>query len=168
MVGFDSIIPPGREGTITSRVSLKNLHGGKISKSVRVTSNAENDPSLSLTITGEIMPILGVSSRYVRLKNNASEPQKLVLTTRKKDLEVKEVVLKPREKKKAGWQSALPFYLEYKLMKDDSANAKGYYDHELHLWSKLAVEETKHGTLVIVSNHPEKKELEVRGRVDAQ
>ena len=62
----------------------------------------------------------------------------------------------------------MPFYLEYTLMKDDSANAKGYYDHELQLWSKLAVDETKHGTIVIVSNHPEKKELEVRGRVDVQ
>ena len=50
MVGFDSIIQPGRVGTITPKIELKNLHGGAFMKSVTVTSNAKNTPSLRLSL----------------------------------------------------------------------------------------------------------------------
>ena len=38
MVGYDSIIPPGRVGLVTESVNLSNYHAGSYTKSATITS----------------------------------------------------------------------------------------------------------------------------------
>jgi len=58
VVAYDTTILPGREGKITPQVTIKGMHGGAFKKSISVESNAVNNPKLSLTIEGVIVPAI--------------------------------------------------------------------------------------------------------------
>lgn len=165
MVGYDSIIPPGREGTISPKVNLKGYHSGHFSKGVTVTSNATNLPTLRLTIKGDIKPIIEVSTRVLRITNDDSEPSTIMLKTEKKDLRIKKVFLRTSGGGKPSWQVDLPHYLEFELV-NDTTPTDGYYDHELRVWAKIDLKESAHGEFIIKTNHPDKEEVSIRGSIN--
>ncbi len=165
MVGYDSIIPPGREGSIRPKVNLKGYHSGKFSKSITVSSNATNSPSLRLKISGTVKPIIGVSTRMLRLTNKAAEPVNVTLKTEKKDLKIKKMFLRTKSGGKPSWQVNLPHYLDYDLVNAEQPNSEGYYEHSLNIWAKLDLDRDAFGDVIIKTNHPEKQEISLRGRI---
>lgn len=48
VVKYDSLIQPGKSTKIESAVNIKGYRSGPISKSITVTSNAENEPTVRL------------------------------------------------------------------------------------------------------------------------
>ncbi|MBD3346551.1 MAG: hypothetical protein GF401_15965 [Chitinivibrionales bacterium] len=166
MVGYDSIIPPGQVGKLTQEISAKNFHGGNFKKSVTVISNAKNSPTLRLSVRGHIKPVLGLSTHYFTMNNNSEKPFEVTLTTEKKNLKVSEIAFKSRNRSKAAWQSDLPLYVSHKLIKPDKVKKDGYYDYTLQMSPKLDSEKTVHGEFIIKTNHPEKKEIKIRGRIE--
>jgi hypothetical protein len=171
VVGFDSIIPPGREGKITQKIDLKNAHSGEMIKAVTVTSNAKNQPSMRLTIKVVIKAIINVNTSYVQL-SKAQSTAEVILSTEKKDLQVKKVYFKMSNPgggmpgSQASWQGDLPLFINFTMQKPDSVKADGYMDYKLKLTSTLEITEPKEGEFIIETNHPEKTQISIRGRLD--
>ena len=170
MVGFDSIIPPGREGKIAQKIDLKNAHSGEMIKAVTVTSNAQNQPSMRLTIKVVIKAIINISTSYLQL-NKAQNSAEVVLSTEMKDLQVKKVYFKISNPgggsgPQASWQGDLPLFINFTLQKPDSVKADGYMDYKMRLTSMLKIAEPKEGEFIIETNHPEKAQISIRGRLD--
>lgn len=169
MVEYDSIIPPGRVGTITEEVKIKGMHGGTFRKSVTVISNDPKNPTLRLGLAGKILPIVGISPSYVRLKSGTSpaNARQVLLTTEKKDLEVKEVSFKTRAGRSGPkWQASLPHFIDHETSRDDSADEDGYYTYTVTMVSKTKPEANMPGEFIIKTNHPERPEIEVRGMIE--
>jgi len=166
VVGYDSIIPPGREGSIKPSVALKNT-SGKFTKTVTVLSNATNTPDLKLTITGDAKPIISMSSTFLQIKNNDPKPYEIVLSTEKPDLKILKISVKAQSNGQENWQVQLPTYLEHELSKPSAPKPDGFRDYTLKVSAKLGeMTEGKYGDIVIETNHPEKAELTLKGRVE--
>jgi hypothetical protein len=56
VVKYDTLIAPGKTGVIEPAVDLKGMRPGPMSRGVYVTSNAENMPTLNLTIQADVLP----------------------------------------------------------------------------------------------------------------
>jgi len=83
VAAYDTFIAPGKSGTI--RLEAK-LHGysGELRKTATVTSNALNQPSLRLTLTATIQPVITVSKQYITLDtSNNRKPDSLHLSSLK-------------------------------------------------------------------------------------
>ena len=61
VVEYDSIIRPGKSGIVEPKVDLTGFTG-PITKTVRIFSNAENEPELKLVLHADIHPAIAVSS----------------------------------------------------------------------------------------------------------
>jgi hypothetical protein len=167
VVGYDSIIPPGREGTIRPKIDLKGIHGAEFSKGITVVSNATNEPKLQLTLRGRVKALIALSTTNVDLKNRAPESVDITLTTEKPDLQVNKVYMKVPGNASGGpsWQSDLPLYLDYELVKSKQKDPEGNTVYTLKLWSKLELTEPRNGEITIETNYAEKPELTLRGNV---
>jgi hypothetical protein len=110
IVRYDSLVEPGKTVKITSDVNISGHRGGTISKYITVTSNAENKPSVRLTIEALIQAPIDVSSSYLSLDSKtATTPLSIFLSSKKRDLKVSAVTFKAAAN--AGspeWQSEFP------------------------------------------------------------
>ena len=169
MVGYDSIIHPGREGEVTQQVKIAGMAGGIHKKSITVESNAANKPVLRLSVSVDIKPIIGISTRYLRLPKTGEgiSADKITLKTQKKDLKITEVKFKPKKTKKA-WQNSLSNFAEYTLTGGKKTDADGYYQYVLDIFLDHGLTENTSGTFIIKTNHPDKKVITIRGTVVAQ
>lgn len=170
MVEYDSVIPPGRVGKLTQKVDLKGYSEGNVHKSVRVVSNAENEPKLRLSVKVHIKPIIGVSTRYLRLTKgeDGASTADLTLRTEKEDLKISEAVFSTPSNKKAerSWQSNLPIYLKHELSRSEEPDSAGFYEYTLDLSIQLEKGERQHGDFRIKTNHPKKRMIELRGMIE--
>jgi hypothetical protein len=167
VVGYDSIIPPGRAGKIKPGVKVKNMHGGEFHKRITVESNAANSPRLSLGIKGRILPIVGVSESYLRIKPD-TQPKRVVLTSERKKLDVTKVTFKSRVNKGGpSWQTDAPIYLDIDVSHGDKPDSIGYYEHYVDLTLPESPEQTIHGEYLFVTTHPDRPEIKVRGAIEA-
>lgn len=168
MVEYDSIIPPGRTGTLTPGVNISSSRSGPFKKSVRVHTNAANKKELLLTLKGEIVPIIDVSVRYLRLNSGEDNKVDLELKAEKEDLEISHVAFESHSKPRQGasWQTDMPVYVLYEVERSEKPNDKGYYSYAMKLWLKSAPESREHGKFVIKTNHPEKSEISIRGMIE--
>ncbi len=167
MVEYDSIIPPGRVGYVTPQVHIGAITG-KFRKSVIIESNAESDSTLRISLGGEILPNVGLSTRYIRLSCSPGDLVKdtnFVVTSDKKDLKITEVAFEEPKRGEPAWQNSLPIYVEYTLSPRDTVRSDGYYEYDLTMWTKYSDSDSKRGTFEIKTNHPEKKKLDVRGMI---
>lgn len=165
MVGYDSIIPPGRVGYVTPQVNIQKVTG-KFKKSVTVESNAENEPKLRISLGGEVLPTVGLSTRYVRMVCSPADSlikTDLVVTSDKKDLKVTEIAFEEPKKGEPAWQNSLPIYVEYDFSPRDTSRSDGYHEYALTMWTKYSGSDAKRGTFEIKTNHPKKKKMDVRG-----
>ena len=173
MVGYDSIIPPGRVGKITEKVNLEGLHGGPFRKSATVESNALNNPNISLVIKGEVKPIIGVSVSQVRLKNGAplAQSETIIISSAKSDLKVEEVAFKTANAGGGGtvWQSSLPLYATFDFKRTTvKPKPDGYYDYALRMALQTKDARAQFGTFEIKTNHPDKPIISVTGTLDVK
>ncbi|MBD3315500.1 MAG: hypothetical protein GF344_06910 [Chitinivibrionales bacterium] len=170
MVEYDSIIPPGRVGEITQAVRIKGLHGGSFRKGMRVILNDSANTTLRLSLSGKILPILGVSPRYLRLKSseNAENASEVVLTTEQKNLKVKDIVFKERGGAKDGpaWQSSLPYFIEHETTRSDTADKDGYYTYTVKIALKTVPKQNRPGEFIFKTNNRKMSEITVRGMIE--
>jgi len=165
VVGFDSIILPGREGFITQKTELKNLHGsGEYVKALTVTSDAKNTPTLRLSMKFSLKGIVNVVPSYLAI--GKAQPVDVTLSTEKADLKIKRILFKETEITKSNWQADLPTFLTFVVTKPDSVRKDGYRDYKVTLSHKLDLEAGKNGNYIIETNHPEKPEISIKGRLE--
>lgn len=172
MVGFDSTILPGREGSVTEEVEMSKLHEGAFAKYATVTSNAKNKPDLKLSLKGVIKVAVSVSPQYIQLKKGtgAGFEAELTLTTEKPDLQVKDVTFssstQPAAAGQSAWSNKLPIYLSCKLTKPEKPKADGSWEYKLALKLDTDLSQSQSGEFVISTNHPEAQELKESGMID--
>ncbi len=168
MVGFDSIVPPGRAGKIKPAVTIKGMHGGNFHKGITVISNAENTPTLRLGIRGKILPIIGIEPGYMRIKSD-DQSKRITLSSEFKKLKVKEISFKSRNRGQGPtWQSQAPIYLKFAVTPVDSMTEDGYHQWHIDLRLESGPSETQHGDFVIKTNHAKKPEITIRGAVESR
>jgi hypothetical protein len=170
VVDFDSTILPGREGSLTPQVKLTGLRSGPFGKSISVESNATNQPRLVLTMKGYILPVLDVSPTYLTIVNGtplASAPE-LTLKTRKADLKIMELTFRARSSPGApmgGWRAMLPVLPVHELTRPEKPDKNGYYEYKLKVTVDLETNEPMSGEFMVTTNHPDRQEFAIRGRV---
>jgi hypothetical protein len=166
VVKFDTLVLPGKSSVIQSTVNIANFHSGALSKSITVQSNASNSPSMQLTITASIKPIIEVSEQYVTL--TSQKPHTIVLASAKKDLHISEVILKTTSSGASStpsWQTTVPLQIAFKVASTDSTRPDGLLVFKLDLTAP-AVTERMSGQFVIKTNHPDKPEILLNGSIE--
>jgi hypothetical protein len=172
VVGFDTTILPGREGSITPEVNLAKAHGGTFSKCVTVSSNARNKPDLHLCVKMTLKVPLAANPDYIQMRRSKSGKfeVEITLSTDKPDLVVKEATFKSSQgtgPNQAAWLSSLPDHLMFTLTKPDKPAADGSWDYKLKLSEDIVdIKENRFGEFTIVSNHPDMPELKANGFID--
>jgi len=164
VVKYDSLIQPGKSTKIESAVNIKGYRSGPISKSITVTSNAENEPTARLVIEATIQAPVELSESYLNIDISKNAlPKKIFLSTKKSGLKITSIDFRSTEHNKdiPVWQTDVPVALKYKLATTDSVRSDGYKVYELHLFSP-EIDKPSRGQITIKTNHSEKPELSVR------
>jgi hypothetical protein len=167
VVAYDTTILPGREGKITPKVTIKGLHGGPVSKSIVVESNASNEPKLTLTVKAVIVSAIELRSSYVTVRSGVSMDQNpaIVLRCKKPDLRVGDLVFEPGGGGAGGgWRSTLPVLPEFKVAKSDSMIG-GMWEYTIKLSVTAELTGDLGGTFRLTTNHKDKPEITVGGRI---
>jgi hypothetical protein len=164
VVKFDTLVPVGKSSVIQSTVNIANFHSGPLSKYITVSSNALNTPSLKLTITATINPIIAVSEQYITLA--PQKPVTLVMVCAKKDLRVTEVILQvPQVGAAPAWRANAPLSVPFTWTQTDSVRNDGFRVYKLGL-SAPSVTERLSSQLVIRTNNPDKPEITISCTVE--
>ena len=166
VVKFDTTIQPGKTGIISSTVNIANYHAGAITKYMTVQSNASNSPSLQLSISATIKPVIDVSEQYLSLA--PGKPHTIVLASAKQDLSISEVFMKgstASASSSPAWQAAVPIQIPFKLTLTDSTRQDGLRVFRLVL-SAPNISERQTGQFTIKTNHPDKPEIQVNGVIE--
>jgi hypothetical protein len=174
VVGFDTTILPGREGSVTEEVAMAKVHEGAFTKCATVTSNAKNKSELRLCLKGLIKVPVSVSPSYIQLKKNANGviQADLIVTSEKPDLQVKTVAFTSNSQPPApgagpnAWQNKLPIYMVCKLTKPEKPKDDGSWEYKLVLTCSGDLTQNQFGEFVILTNHPELPELKENGMID--
>jgi hypothetical protein len=164
VVSYDSVIAPGKSGFIKPEVNLKGFRPGDMSRGVTVTSNAANNPTLHLIIEATILAPIELSENYL----NFEEAPKLTLTlsSAKKDLKVSDVVFKPQGGQNVpGWAADAPIKMQYSFSPADSPRDDGLKTYKLEITAPGTGKETVLGNFEITTNHPDKKDIAIGGRI---
>ncbi len=163
VVKYDSLVLPGKSTKIESAVNIKGYRSGPISKSIAVTSNAENEQTARLVIKATIQAPVELSETYLNIDiSRKGTPKKLFLSTKKADLKIASIEFRSTKSNKdtPAWQSDFPLSLKYKLATTDSVRSDGHKVYELQIFSP-EIDKPSRGQIVIRTNHSEKPELAV-------
>jgi hypothetical protein len=170
VVGFDSIIPPGRVGKVTQEINLSAVHGGEFRKYITVISNAKNNEQLKLSLGGRIRSHLACTPDYVVMRKDSSGRNEGVLTiiADRKDLKISEISFASQgEKTGLAWQTALPLFVDYTIAKPDTSDKDGFYTYTVRMSINFAGDQNKVGDFLIKTNHPQKPEVKFSGMLEA-
>jgi len=166
VVSYDSVIAPGKSGFIKPEVNLHGFRAGQNSRGVTVTSNASSNP-LHLIIEFNVVtppePIT-VSENYIDFEGAAKLT--LILTSPKKDLKVNNVVFKPEGGQNIpGWAANTPMKVKFALTPTNTKRDDGLSTYNLDINTPGSGKESVLGNFEITTNHPDKKEITIGGRV---
>jgi hypothetical protein len=179
VVEHDSIILPGREGKITEEIDLTNAHGGSFKKSVTVISNAANEPSLKLSLAGNILAFINVASQYVRLKCELGKESSVDITmsSQKADLKIQDLTFQegqggmrntqPAPGFSDQWQHSLPEPVKFKTKRAEKPDENGYYEYTITIFRSNPPPTTTAGEFTFLTNHPSKSEIRIKGMIEA-
>ncbi|MBN1575640.1 MAG: DUF1573 domain-containing protein [Chitinispirillaceae bacterium] len=159
VVKYDSIIEPGKAARIKASVKIAGFKSGPMSKPVTVFSNAENDSVVRLVIKATIQAPIDPSTILITMRPNAKTS--LQLTTPKNNLKITGVTFTPYSDDPASRKK--PVKVAYTLAPIDSARTDGLTVYRLEL-EPFAVDSAAEGAFTIATNHPDKKEMRIRGR----
>ncbi|MDR0306868.1 MAG: DUF1573 domain-containing protein [Chitinispirillales bacterium] len=163
---YDTIIDPGKTSIIEPVVNIEGFRAGFMSKSITIISNAQNNQALNLIIEADIAPAIEISETYLTFENVKSKT--LYLASAKKDLKVSGIVFKPQAQGNQGWAASVPLNLKYKFTALDSTRADGFRVYRLDINSPGADKEPLLGEFHLTTNHPDKQEAQLRGRINNQ
>ncbi|MGB7566583.1 MAG: hypothetical protein WBM07_01875 [Chitinivibrionales bacterium] len=169
MVGFDSIIPPGRVGTVTEEVNTGSLHGGTFSKSATITSNAKNSPTLQISMKGTIKEAVAISPEFIQFNKdkNGKYESIITMTSERANLAIEEIAFKDIQapsSKLPAWQKDLPIPINFSLVKDTVMQKP---DHVYTIKMSLSYGDTvmKTGEFIFKTNHPDAPEVKTNGTI---
>jgi hypothetical protein len=171
VVGFDSIIPPGREGKVTESVNMSNYRAGAYTKMATITSNAKNMPSMQISIHWIIKAYASISSPTVLLTKNKNGDfeTEVVFSSEKATFKVTSAVFNSTDQSPdanaPAWQKQLPVTIAYAFEKD-SLRQDGYRDFKYKLSAKFSGVEKKNGEFIFKTNHEDAPELKISGTID--
>jgi hypothetical protein len=161
IVKFDSIVGPGKSTTIQSEVNIKGYHSGPISKYITVITNAESEPT-RLTIEAIIQAAVDVSENYIRFEAANLASKTVFLSSKKADLKVTNIFFNSDNYTDDPTKKASKLPVKFNFAPTDSTKKDGNKVFKLELLPpKFAT--TLYGEFVISTNHPDRKELTVRG-----
>jgi hypothetical protein len=169
LVGYDSIIPPGRVGKITQEIKLKDAHPGKMSKHITVSSNAGNTPEVDLTTYINLVAYIATSTQFLDFFSTGSDSgrKEITLTTDMPNLSITSVLFKVSEDgNKPAWQKGQVITVPFVLKRAPKTNSDGRWDYTLSMAMLLKVPEGLRGNFYIKTNHPQKPELVMGGRLE--
>ena len=160
VVKYDTLIQPGKSAKIESQVNIKGYRSGAISKSITVTSNAQNEPSVHLTIQATVQAIIECSESFLHLSSaNIATPLTVHMASKKRDLKISGVTFKTSGNAQTpGWQSDIPLSIKFNFLPTDSIRTDGYRVFKLNVYS-APTEKPITGECIIKTNHPEKPEI---------
>ena len=170
VVKYDTTIKPGKTAKIEADVNIKGYHASTISKSITVTSNAENDSVVRLSIEATIVAVIDVPEVNLTLGGNDTAATKAIkLASKMKGLRVSEVFFRadenPNQNQSAQdaleWKKELPLPFKYTWTAADSARLDGFYPFALNI-SVPKFSASENGNLIIKTNHPDKPEISIR------
>jgi len=166
VVKYDSIVAPGKSVKIEAEVNIKGYHSGPISKNITVASNAQNEPTVRLTIEATVQATIDISENYLNLTGSDQKSSRTIhLSSKKAELKVSDVSFKSGDNSGAPtWQSDIPLAISYKWIPTDSTRADGYRVFELEVNSPV-VEKPASGEFIIKTNHPDNPEIRLRGGI---
>ncbi len=166
VVKYDSLIEPGTSAKIEAQVRIKGYSSGPLSKGITVTSNAQNEQTVRLTIKASIKALVGINESFIDLATHDSSALKTIfLTSPKKDLKVVGVIFKSDDKEGAtAWESELKLDVKFKYTATDSIGTDSAHVFKLALIPPVG-KEVSSGEFVISTNHREKPTISLRGRM---
>jgi hypothetical protein len=164
VVKYDSVIAPGKTGVIEPEVNITGFRSGLMNRDVTVTSNAANSPTVKLIIEANIIPSIEVSENYLEFESAGKKS--VYLSSAKGDLKVAGVVFRPYQGGGdiPAWASNVPLNLKYRFAPSDSARADGLKVYKLDIDPPGSGGDPVMGEILISTNHPNKKEIVIRGR----
>jgi hypothetical protein len=168
VVSFDSVIAPGKSGFIRPEVNLKGFSAGQGSRGVTVNSNAANTPVLHLAIEFNVTvppEAIAISDSYLDFESAAKLT--LTLTSAKKDLKVSDVVFIPQDGQNLpGWAANAPQKVKYSFAQtNDKPRDDGLKTYKIDINTPGAGKESVLGNFEITTNHPDRKNITIGGRV---
>ena len=168
MVGFDSIIPPGRVGSITEKVKLTNYRSGSYSKAATVTLHAKKTPVVTITMRWIIKAYVAVLPTHLEIvgNNDGVFQADVTLSSEKADLKLLSVSFKPASPsdQMASWQEDLTIPLSLTLLQKTKGK-ENMHDFKYKLTVNYIETQTKSGEFIFKTNHPEAPEVKINGAI---
>jgi hypothetical protein len=172
VVGFDSIIQPGRVGSITEKVRLTNYHSGSYTKAATITSNAKKEPTLTVSMKWVIKAYVAVLPTYLEITRNKDGVYQadVTLSSEKADLKLQGISFKPPGErppadKGASWQEDLSVPVSFTLVKDTVTQQK-MHDYKYKVVASYSDTKSKNGEFIFKTNHPEAPEVKISGAIN--
>jgi hypothetical protein len=159
VVKFDSIIAPGKTAKIESEVNIKGYHSGPISKYVNVYSNAGSEAT-KLVIEATIQAAIDASETYIRFDPTNMAAKTITLVTKKPDLKISAATFNSDDPSSKAVKLQIPF----KFTATDSTRSDGAKVYKLEI-TPPKFENSYYGQFVFTTNHPDRKELAIRGNL---
>jgi hypothetical protein len=169
VVGFDSIILPGRVGSITESVNLVNYRSGSYAKTATIISNAKKAPTMQISMKWVIKAFVKVSPPSLEITNkNGVFEAEVTLSSEKADLKLKEISFKsneqPSPEKATFWKEELPVHLTSAFLKDTVAQAQ-MHDFRFKIIATYGGDKSKNGEFIFKTNHPDAPEVKINGSI---
>ncbi|MCL2690156.1 MAG: DUF1573 domain-containing protein [Chitinispirillia bacterium] len=164
VAAYDTLIAPGKTSVFKPVVDVRGMRPGLMRRGITVTSDAANSPTLRLMIEASIIPYIEVSENHLTFTSAA--PGTITLSSAKKDLNVTGIVFNPQNSGNvANWAANVPFNVNYQFGASDSTRADGLKVYRLVITPPTINGEPMNGRFVITTNHPDRKEISIQGRV---
>jgi hypothetical protein len=172
VVGFDSIILPGRVGSITEKIKLTNYRSGSYSKTATITSNAKKEPTLTITMKWVIKAYVAVAPTYLEITRNKDGVYQadVTLSSEKADLKLQGISFKPAGErppsdKSATWQEELSVPVTFTLLRDTVVQGK-MHDYKYRVIASYPDTKSKNGDFIFKTNHPDAPEVKISGAIN--
>jgi len=171
-VGYDSIIAPGKEGSVEAEVKLAGFRPGVLRKYITVYSNAKAKPEISLSLACNLRSELNIEPMYLSLTADQSGivTQTFSIVSNKADLAISSVKFKEDPKPTntaSAWQNDLPITFTHTLTKTDKVHPDGFVEYSLVITLQLPVGKaaSMYGKVTVATNHPKKPEVDLTGSI---
>jgi len=164
VAAYDTLIDPGKTSVFKPVVDVRGMRPGLMRRGITVTSDAVNSPTLRLMIEAAIIPHIEISENNFSLTSAAAST--ITLSSGKKDLNVTGVTFMPQNSGNVpNWASNVPLNVSYQFSASDSTRADGLKVYRLVITAPAVSGEPMNGRFVINTNHPDRKEISIHGRI---
>lgn len=165
IVKYDSIIQPGATIKISSTVKIRGYRAGHLAKAITVTSNAPNDSIARLTIKATIQAAIDVSTNFIDMTGDKGKsPATIQITSLKNNLKVTAISFTPSGEPGKSPLKEMPITVKYSFNPMESPLPGDLKAYRLDI-EPPAVDSVISGLFNISTNHPDKQEISIRGRV---